>query len=306
MIEAPALARELEEHRGFLWALCYRLSGCAADADDLVQETFVRALTHPPARTDEPWRPWLVRVAVNLGRDLLRRRKRRGYVGPWLPAPVETDAELLGLPAPRATEPAARYDALESVSLAFLLALEVLTPRQRAVLLLRDVFDYTVRETAFALGQSEANVKTTHSRARRRMKDYAAERDPPTHAVQARTQAALYRFLMALQAGDVSAVEALLADDVRALTDGGGEFHAARRPVIGRDHVARLYLGLARFAPARVEIRILNGLPAVVMDLGRIGPGWAPRAVMQCETDARGLIRRIYSVTASRKMTAVR
>lgn len=78
------------EHRTFLWGLCYRLTGSAADADDLVQETFIRAMERLPARLDEPWRPWLVRVAINLGRDLLRRRKRRAYVGPWLPSPINT------------------------------------------------------------------------------------------------------------------------------------------------------------------------------------------------------------------------
>jgi RNA polymerase sigma-70 factor (ECF subfamily) len=303
---APRLSREFDEHRAFLWALCYRLCGSAADADDLVQETFVRALEHPPSRTDEPWRPWLVRVAVNLGRDLLRRRKRRGYVGPWLPAPLEAEAEQRGLPAPRETEPGARYDALESVTLAFLLALEVLSPLQRAVLILRDVFDYSVRETAAALLSTEANVKTTHSRARRRMKAYEAERLPPTSALCARTQDALVRFLQALQAGDVAAVEALLARDVRSLSDGGGEFHAARNAVIGRDRVARLCVGLARFAPVHTELRVLSGLPALVMELPASGPAWAQRAILQCEIDAQGLIRRVYSVLATRKLTAVR
>src|SRR5205085_1091374 len=160
---AVQLADVFGEHRRFLWGLCYRLTGSAADADDLVQETFVRAIERPPERTDEPWRPWLVRVALNLGRDLLRRRRRRGYVGPWLPSPIETGDEV----SPPSVEPViapghtmeGRYDLLESVSYAFLVALEALTPLQRAVLLLRDVFDYTVAETVDALGSSEANVK---------------------------------------------------------------------------------------------------------------------------------------------------
>jgi len=87
-VEAPAPAGHaaaFREHERFLWALCYRMTGSAADADDLVQETFVRALERPPPRTDLPWRPWLTRVAMNLARDALRRRRRRGYVGPWLP-----------------------------------------------------------------------------------------------------------------------------------------------------------------------------------------------------------------------------
>src|SRR5581483_3080494 len=86
--QQPLPADLYREHARFVWGLCYRLTGCAADADDLVQETFARALTHPPPRTDEPWRPWLIRVAVNLGKDLLRRRRRIEYEGPWLPSPV--------------------------------------------------------------------------------------------------------------------------------------------------------------------------------------------------------------------------
>ena len=169
---SPDLAREYGAHRAFLWGLCYRLTGSAADAEDLVQETFVRALSHPPARTDEPWRPWLVRVALNLGRDLLRRRRRRRYVGPWLPSPIETEDVPPSFEPAGDESPAARYDLLESVSFAFLLALEALTPAQRAVLLLRDVFDYSVRETARALGFTEANVKTLHLRARRALAAY--------------------------------------------------------------------------------------------------------------------------------------
>ena len=95
-VSTPAAARiedAFREHRSFLWGLCYRLTGNAADADDVVQETFVRALRSPPARTDEPWRPWLVRVALNLGRDVLRRRRRRRYDGEWLPSPIATEDE---------------------------------------------------------------------------------------------------------------------------------------------------------------------------------------------------------------------
>src|SRR5262245_56378130 len=98
----PDVAHEYTAHRAFLWGLCYRLTGSAADAEDLVQETFVRALARPPARRDLPWRPWLVQVALNLGRDLLRRRRRRRYEGPWLPSPIETED------LPPAFEPAAQ------------------------------------------------------------------------------------------------------------------------------------------------------------------------------------------------------
>ncbi|MEJ7733591.1 MAG: sigma-70 family RNA polymerase sigma factor [Polyangiaceae bacterium] len=86
---SPSVDQLSREHRRFLWGLCYRMSGSAADADDLVQDTLLRAMERPPERGDEPMRPWLTRVAMNLCRDHLRRRKRRGYVGPWLPSPVE-------------------------------------------------------------------------------------------------------------------------------------------------------------------------------------------------------------------------
>ena len=116
------------------------MTGNAADADDLVQETFVRAIKRPPPRTDEPWHLWLVRVAINLSRDLLRQRKRQSYEGQWLPSPIETVPPTFD-PPDESGNPATRYDLIESVSFAFLLALEALTPTQRAVLVLRDVFD---------------------------------------------------------------------------------------------------------------------------------------------------------------------
>ena len=109
----------LETDRRLLWGLCYRMTGNAADADDLVQETFVRAIEKPPLRTDQPMRPWLIRVAINLSRDLLRRRRRNGYVGPWLPSPVPTDEESPASyepPAPDTDSPCSRYDLKESIS----------------------------------------------------------------------------------------------------------------------------------------------------------------------------------------------
>ena len=294
-------------HERFLWGLCYRLTGNAADADDLVQETFIRAMRHPPARTDEPWRPWLVRVAVNLGRDLLRRRRRQNYDGPWLPSPIETGEEA----APPSHEPAARYDLLESVSFAFLLALEALTPRQRAALLLRDVFDYSVRETAEALDLSEANVKTTHLRARRAMRDYDRRRRAPTRARQEQARRALERFLACLRNHDVAGAEALLAADARHTSDGGGEFFAARVPLVGREKVLRFYAYLAaQITPdMRFEIRMLNGLPAIVFErddaLRHADPRYARRSVTLCELDDEGRIRHLRSVLATRKLTGV-
>src|SRR5438128_12126286 len=108
MTQTLAVDALYEEHRRFLWGLCYRMTGSAADAEDVVQDTFVRAIEHPPGRTNEPLRPWLVKVALNLARDLLRRRRRREYVGPWLPSPIETDVSrqsVAGGPANLESDP---------------------------------------------------------------------------------------------------------------------------------------------------------------------------------------------------------
>jgi RNA polymerase sigma-70 factor (ECF subfamily) len=298
----------------YLWGLCYRMTGSAADADDLVQETFVRALARPPANRDDPWRPWLVRVVMNLARDALRRRRRRSYVGPWLPSPIETDDEppayepvVVGADGrPLTTE--GRYDLMESVSFGFLLALEALTPRQRAVLLLRDVFDYDVAETASALDMSEANVRTTHHRARHAMRDYERTRALPDASRRAATTEMLARLLGALRGDDPRAAEALLAADVRAINDGGGEFHAARKPIVGPAKVALFYrkIGRKHAATALVRPCLLNGLPALVVENPDAAERVARRFTISIEMDADGRIRRIYNVLATRKLARLR
>lgn len=306
-----ALGDLYREHERFLWGLSYRLTGSAADADDLVQATFVRALESPPARTDEPWRPWLTRVAVNLGRDLLRRRRRQRYVGPWLPSPIETgDESALASYEPQlaagvTTE--GRYDMLESVSFAFLLALEALTPKQRAVLLLRDVFDYTVAETADALGVSEPDVKTTHHRARRAMAAYDRERCRPTRDEQERTRTALAELMGAFARGDLSGAEQRLASGVVALSDGGGEFFAARVPIVGVERVAKFYGNVATrsLAGAAYAMTMLNGLPAIVTEIPDAASGQAARLVTAIALDGEGRVARIWSILATRKLTAL-
>ncbi len=305
-----AYAETLETDRRLLWGLCYRMTGNAADADDLVQETFVRALERPPRRTDEPMRPWLVRVAMNLSRDLLRRRRRRDYTGPWLPSPVATDEESLPSyepAAPGEDSPAARYDLLESLSFAFLLALEALTPQQRAVLLLRDVFDYSTAETAAALDLTEANVKVTLLRARKRMKEYDRQRADLSPARREATRQALEQFLLYLNARDAEGLERLLAEDVVSLSDGGGEVQAAMRPIRGRDKMLRLIAALnAKLVRApRVERRVLNGLPAVVFEDVQSTATRATRYTVHVEVDDAGRIRRLDSVLAPSKLTAV-
>ena len=305
-----SVAGELASHERFLWGVCYRMTGSAADAEDLVQETFLRAMERPPARTEEPLRPWLLTVAMNLGRDALRRRKRRGYVGPWLPAPIE-EGEVAAFEVEGEGGSEGRYDLMESVSFAFLLALEVLTPNQRAVVLLRDVLDRSVKETGDALGMSEANVKVIHHRARAALAPYESRRDQtrPTEAVARGATEALQRFLIALTAGDEAALASLFAKDAVSLSDGGGEFSAARVVLVGAERVARVYLGILKKASPveRFVFRVLNGVPAIVAERSAHAAhaGEALRFTMGCEVDAEGRISRLYSVLATRKLVRV-
>jgi RNA polymerase sigma factor (sigma-70 family) len=304
------LTRWFEEHRTFLWGLCYRVTGSAADADDVVQETFIRVFEHAPKELAEP-RRWLVKVAVNASRDFLRRRKRRSYIGPWLPGPIETPKDG---PLP-SYEPAAdggrtlesRYDLMESVSLAFLQALEALTPTQRAVLLLCDVFDYSATEVANALDLSEGNARTIHHRARRAMDVYEARRALPTVANRKRTSQALERFLDLLGKADVTGIERMLAADVRAVTDGGGEFTASPYPIVGPANVARLFVRLAasRTTSTRIRVIELNHFPAVLFEFDVPMGRRPPRLVLAADLNAEGLISRLWAIANPRKLTAV-
>ncbi|MFI5317795.1 MAG: sigma-70 family RNA polymerase sigma factor [Myxococcota bacterium] len=298
------LSRVFADERRLLFGLCYRMTGSAADSEDIVQETFARALARPPARRDSPWRPWLVRVALNLARDELRRRKRRAYKGPWLPEPVD-DAELVE-PAHEPARTSGRYELIESVSFAFLLALEALSPAQRAVLLLRDVFEYTSAETAEALDLGEANARVILHRARRALADYDKTRFLPNRAAREGSAELVARFMACFARQDVAGMEALLAEDVVTLNDTNGRYPAAGVPVVGRAKVARFHSGIARLREgqtARASVRWLNGAPAVVVVFDPPPTDrFAPRYVTIGEAGADGRVRRIYSVLAPEKL----
>lgn len=311
-------AQQFDQNRSFLWGLAYRMTGCAADADDVVQETFVRFLERAEDEADRPPRPWLTRVAMNLARDLLRRRRRCPYVGPWLPSPVAGDGD--GIEAievvASGVSTEGRYDLVESVSMAFLVALEELTPKQRAVLLLRDVFDYPVAETAAVLGCSEGSVKLAHLRARAAMRGYDATRPGSLADARARAGQALWDLTGALVAGDLPRLEGLLAADCRAVSDGGGEFYAALNPVLGAADVARFLLGLVRKYGGIPDARpvVVGGTPALLVRFDGPPPPAAPRVnparvarrfLLQVDVDDAGRVTRLYSVLASRKLTHV-
>jgi RNA polymerase sigma-70 factor (ECF subfamily) len=195
----------------------------------------------------------------------------------------------------------------ETISFAFLLALEVLTPTQRAVLLLRDVFDYSTNETASALDMTEVNVKVTLLRSRRKMKDYDKNHVAFTASRIEATRRALEQFVLYLGERDVAGLERLLTEDVISVSDGGGEVAAALNPIIGRNKVSRLVLGLAAklgSAP-RIALRFLNEVPALVIDLPDAPQGIATRTVLFCEVDEEGRIKRLDTVAAPSKLSAL-
>jgi RNA polymerase sigma factor (sigma-70 family) len=304
-------AETFDEHKQFLWGICYRMTGSAHDAEDIVQDTFVRALEKPPDDMQASLRPWLVKVAMNLSRDQLRRRRRREYFGPWLPSPVSTegDSSLLGEhPIASELSPMAHYDLMESVTLAFLLALEALTPSQRAVLLLREVFEYSTNETAEALEMTEANVKVTLHRARRIMDTYDKNRvhDFPRRAEKLRDTLQLFRSRLA--AGDLQGLKQMLAADVVLVSDGGGEINALAEPLYGSDKVLRLVTKLydAYRDVTDTSLLVLNGEPAILIHRSNVKPGHASFFTLHCQLDDVSLIRRLHFVFAPSKLSALR
>lgn len=295
MIEAS----ELELHRRRLWALCFRMTGVAADADELVQETFMRALSAPPRDRSRELLPWLVRVATNASRDLLRRRKTQAYVGPWLPSPIDLET----FAGDERLAPDVRYGSIESLSYAFLLALEALSPTQRAVLVLRDVLGCSVSEVADVLGASEANVKTSHHRARRALERYEEARAASRRVSFDQARAAVVNLLAQIASGDVERIAATLTNDALLLNDGGGEFLAALRPVVSATRIARFIVGTQRDAVVRSMVpATLCGLPALLLDAQRSRPRAPSRSATLFEVDERGAVARMYTVVATRKL----
>jgi RNA polymerase sigma factor (sigma-70 family) len=288
------------EHGSTVRALAYRMTGSAPDADEIVQEAFTRAIASPPA--GGVTRNWLLAVAANLARDHLRRRKRAAYVGPWLPSAVEAED------APETADPERRYGLRESASFAFLLALEPLTSRQRAVLLLRDVFDLSVEETADVLKMGEGAVRVMHHRARAALEEYDEQRSLPTRERLGLVKGALERLASAVATGDPTRVQAVFAEHATLYADGAGRFAAVRRVIRGAASLARVAIfGQQRVAGSTVRQAIwsnVNGAPAMVVDaLPPPGVDIAPRVVLSCDTDTAGRITRLYVIAAPAKLT---
>ena len=295
---------DLEPHRAFLRGIAYRMTGTVGDADDVVQEAFLRTLAKPPPDLTLPLRPWLVRVTMNIARDKLRRRRRRGYHGPWLPGVVDDDA-VADVATADVLDAEARYSRKESVTFAFLIALEALTPVQRAVLLLRDVFEFSGRETAEALGISDDNAKQVLSRARKALQGYDARRIDVSDEHAAKNDAVLQKLLFALATDDSAAVLAMLRDDVVGLTD-GGPYRAAKVAIVGATRLAQMLKALTKHWPVgtfTATTATINARPAVVLRSLDPQPDYAPLWVLSIDLDDDGSISTLYSLGAPDKLT---
>ncbi|MFT3836286.1 MAG: sigma-70 family RNA polymerase sigma factor [Myxococcaceae bacterium] len=290
------------QHAATVKALAYRMTGSNADAEEITQETFARALSSPPR--SGLTRNWLLAVAANLSRDRLRRRKRAAYAGPWLPAAIEAGT------TPEAVDPEQRYGMIESASFAFLLALEPLTSKQRAVLLLRDVFELSVEETAEALAMKPGAVRVLHLRARRATERYDETRAIPSPERAAAVRVALERLGAAVAGGDRLQIESVLAEQASLYADGAGRFGALREVLTGASALAKFFaFGQQRFSAFRRSSAIwpdVNGAPALVIDNDPPeGSNVAPRAVLTCDVDSAGRITRLYVIAAPEKLSAL-
>jgi RNA polymerase sigma-70 factor (TIGR02957 family) len=270
-------------HRSLLFTVAYEMLGSAADADDVLQEAWLRWANVDQSQVSDP-RAYLIRVvtrqALNQMRTLSRRREE--YVGEWLPEPLLTSPDV-----------AEDVELAESVSIAMLTVLETLEPTERAVFVLREVFDMPYGEIAEAMGKSAAAVRQMAWRAR----EHVAARRPRVQVSRSEQQAVVERFLSAVRTGQIREMMDILAPDVVLTADGGGLVPAARVPIRGAEQVATL-LARANRVQAGFSARLvwLNGAPAGRVEVG--GHSMAVSLVVQ-----NGQVSRIYAVANPRKLT---
>jgi len=250
-----------QTHRPRLMALAYRLLGSRSDAEDVVQDAWLRWSGADPAAVRDP-EAWLVTTTTRLGLDRLRaaRRERVHYVGPWLAEPLE-----ISLAAEPASDPAVAHVRADEVSVAFLTLLEQLGPEERAAFLLKEAFDHDYRQIAALLGLTEANCRQLVHRARQRLQ---AGR-PRFNADAGQHRQLLARFMDATQRGDSEAIQALLHANARLVSDGGGVVTAAVRPLLGAERIGRLFWAITRRGLGHTaQLGWVNGEPAILRFLG--------------------------------------
>jgi RNA polymerase sigma-70 factor (TIGR02957 family) len=281
------------DHRKLLFAIAYRILGSAADAEDVVQDAWLKWSAADRGQVADP-KSYLSRIVSNLSMERLRsaRHKRETYVGPWLPEPILTSADT-----------ADDVAAAESVSMAMLVVLETLSPLERAVFVLKEVFDFSYAEIAAAVDRSEAAVRQAGHRAR----NHVQARRPRFEADPDKKRAATERFFAAATGGDINRLMQLLAPDVTLWTDGGGKVRQALRPIEGVAKVAAWIAGVSQrpyegveIADMTAEVVDINGGPGIVFSAaGRV------IATLTIELDADGHIAVIHNVANPDKLHAV-
>jgi RNA polymerase sigma-70 factor (ECF subfamily) len=295
-----------EEHRNLLFSVAYRVLGCAQDAEDAVQDAWFKWSAADRSQVADP-KAYLARIAANVAMDRLRKVKaqRETYVGPWLPEPILTsgDATRSAAGAGAGADVADVAVVGDSVSVAMLVVLETLSPLERAVFVLKEVFGFSYAEIGEAVERSEAAVRQAAHRAR----EHVQARRPRFTTDRAVKRDATERFLAAATGGDINALMELLAPDVTLWTDGGGKVRQALRPVHGMEKVAAWIGGVASRPYEGVEISDmavnlveLNGEPGLVFT-----GGGRVISTLTLELDEQGRVLTVHNIANPAKLQAV-
>ena len=294
----PEALGELLDERKHLMNLAFRMLGSWNDAEDVVQQTYVRwfQLTDDERDAIERPRAWLTTVASRICLNILdsARVRRERYVGEWLPEPLPTRSTDAATGSTPAADPLDRISLDESVSMALLVVLESLTPAERVAFVLHEVFGVPFAEIADIVGRSPEATRQLASSARRHIRDLRAR---PTDASEHSRVVTAFR--LACESGDLDALVAVLDPDVTSVTDGGGKVRAALRPVVGADNVARFILGVLRKQPdLTIDEEEVNGEPGFVVRAGEQVVGTVSLGV------ADGRIRNVWMVMNPDKLEA--
>jgi RNA polymerase sigma-70 factor (ECF subfamily) len=262
-----------QQHRSVLFGIAYRMLGSAADAEDILQDAWLKWSTVDTATVDAP-RAYLARTVTNLSLNRLTSAavQREAYVGPWLPEPLVTEPDASGL-----------VEQAEAVSMAMLVVLESLSPLERAVFILKEVFGFPFADIAGMLDRSEASVRQTGHRARSSVQARRPRYEAPAEVRRQVTD----EFLAACLGGDLNRMMEMLAPDVTLWSDGGGKIRAALRPILGPDHVARWILGILTNRPIpamSVQFVDVNGEPGLL-----VRSDGAPDSVFCLDLDETGI-----------------
>ena len=294
MTQPPSLDQQVfVQHRNLLFSVAYRILGIAADAEDAVQDAWINWSAADRSRVADP-KAYLTRIVSNVALERLRstQRKRETYVGPWLPEPILTGGDT----AEAVTD-------AESVSMAMLVVLETLSPLERAVFVLKEVFDFSYAEIAEAVERSEAAVRQAAHRAR----EHVRARRPRFATDRSRQREVTERFFAAATGGDVNALMELLSPDVTLWTDGGGKVRQALRPVVGAATVAAWFAAIGTVtyqgiepADMNAELVEINGGPGIVFS----GPGRVI-ATVTFDFDTDGRITTIHNVANPDKLQSI-